>query len=756
VRWKAPWHDCRRGRSQSFVFLNTINQEFCADGNAVKYVALLAFNRIVVSHPHLVLQQQDVIMSCIDDPDVSIRLKALELGAGMVNSDNLVALVERLMRQLQQASISNDSADDGRTLAVSVQPAADSDGEDPEESLRPSKEPRDDVQALPAEYRNTILQQILDMCSKDTYLNIVDFEWYIDTLLRLLKLVPAVNKISQAESLPGHIAEVPQEAKVSSAIGWELRNVAVRVNIVRPEVVKAADVIIAAAGNNTAKGLGSSNQDGVLSFVAWIAGEYIEDCENPAKTLDSLICAKAESLPSDTICAYLQAIPKVFAHIVSKPSPLCGAERKTMTSLLLARIVHFLEPLATHPNLEVQERAVEYLELMKVVAQATSGHEPDDQEGPLLLTRAVPQLFADWELNPVAPTAQKKVPVPADLDLETPFNSNLLLLLKSAEDDESMSTETAEFDSFYNQRPAQKAIGVPSIGSPAIDGLPSFEVTPSSYQQTDLSALDAEALIRTKIQRRERNKDDPFYIGSEDASSGASTPFHEILRNANGDDVDVDSIPIMDLDLGTKELPVSDMDSEASRPKRRRPKRVHIAQDETIGHEESSETQNKKLSTSLADSSTQRARDQKKNLLMVDSSGLGGISLEIRNHTAEPYDDQVHSSQDTEMEKALAEVERLRLEMQRASERIQAVDGTPAEGTLVKKKEKKKTKGKAREDLPEGVMEAAQSDEQATGMDGFTPQASQASVIVQPRVKKKKRKKLARVDGQNGSTNRIE
>jgi AP-3 complex subunit delta-1 len=66
---------------------------------AVKYVALLAFEKIVGSHPYLVSQQQDVILECIDDPDISIRMRALDLVVGMVNADNLTAIVGRLMQR---------------------------------------------------------------------------------------------------------------------------------------------------------------------------------------------------------------------------------------------------------------------------------------------------------------------------------------------------------------------------------------------------------------------------------------------------------------------------------------------------------------------------------------------------------------------------------------------------------------------------------------------------------------------------------
>ena len=67
----------------------------------MRYVALLAFNKIVLTHPYLVAQQEDVIMDCLDSADISIRLRALDLVSGMVSSDNLLTVVGRLMGQLR-------------------------------------------------------------------------------------------------------------------------------------------------------------------------------------------------------------------------------------------------------------------------------------------------------------------------------------------------------------------------------------------------------------------------------------------------------------------------------------------------------------------------------------------------------------------------------------------------------------------------------------------------------------------------------
>ena len=663
-----------------------------ADNSAVKYVALLAFNKIVKSHPHLISMQQDVIIGCIDDPDVSIRLQALDLGAGMVNIDNMVDVVELLMRQLRNAPVVTRSVDDGRNHAVGVEPEADSDGEDPEETLRPTEEGQDESTAMPAEYKNTIIHRILDICSKDTYSNINDFEWYINVLTQLVKLVPTNCRSSHGphESSGGTHRNTltSQEADTTSAIGRELRNVAVRVSMVRAEAVKAANSLLSVTGSEGFFALKDAGGEGILTFVAWIVGEYVDDSVSSYRSLDSLIHPKVQSLSPVAVCAYLQAIPKVLTSIVSQRLLNWSSEHKTMISLLVARIIHFLEPLAMDPTLEVQERAVELLELMRVASQAITSHGLENDRGPLLLTRAMPQLFTGLELNPVAPTAQRKVPLPNGLDLGAPINKNLPRLLQLPNLGSRPENEAVEFSSLYHTRPvARSAVG------PAIDALASFGPDAPSYQHRSDNITDTGAFMRKRDERRERNKDDPFYIVNDDVSSGTSTPFHDILKGANGEDVDVDSIPIMNLDLGIKSLTTDGSGMNSPRQKRKRPKRFDIAKDENIEHEDLGVAQSETAFPGTVNDNGhfQRGRDRnKKSLLQVDSSGLGSFSLNTFETAFEQPDIERQEAQDAEMAKALADVERLRLEMQRASERIQATDGTPAEGTLVKKKKKKK------------------------------------------------------------------
>jgi AP-3 complex subunit delta-1 len=51
----------------------------------VKYIALLAMAKIAPTHAYLVAEHQDVIFSSIEDPDMSIRMRALELLTAMVS-----------------------------------------------------------------------------------------------------------------------------------------------------------------------------------------------------------------------------------------------------------------------------------------------------------------------------------------------------------------------------------------------------------------------------------------------------------------------------------------------------------------------------------------------------------------------------------------------------------------------------------------------------------------------------------------------
>lgn len=51
---------------------------------SVRFIALLAMAKITPTHPQMVAEYQEEIMQSLDDSDVSIRMRALELVTSMV------------------------------------------------------------------------------------------------------------------------------------------------------------------------------------------------------------------------------------------------------------------------------------------------------------------------------------------------------------------------------------------------------------------------------------------------------------------------------------------------------------------------------------------------------------------------------------------------------------------------------------------------------------------------------------------------
>lgn len=692
----------------------------------MKYVALLAFNKIVLTHPYLVAQQEDVIMDCIDSPDISIRLRALDLVVGMVSSENLMSIVGRLMRQLKNSRSLTAEEANKRIATGMIEPAADSDDEDLEVAIKSdgggSAEP-----LLPDDYKIDVINRILEMCSSNNYGNLVDFDWYIDILIQLVRNCP-VSRPSTSQDPDSRSND--STIDVSGKVGDELRNVAVKVKAVRLQATRAAESILISTYNDSTSSLTPASA--ALRPISWMIGEYASSLETPDGTLTALLHITKGSVPAEGLIIYLQALPKIFSLLSGDDQMTWTPERKTMVSLLMARVIHTLEPLVMHPDLEVQERAVEFAELLKLAAEASAGQEPsmDDmqQDAPLLLTQAIPTLFMGVELNSVAVGAQKNVPIPNGLDLDQPINLNLNNLLRAVESASFDVPDQDEFETYYHQAPPP----VPSVNEPAINrlGTPNEEVVHSYQQGSEESYLDPDIIARRRAERLERNKDDPFYIAPTE-SSGRSTPLHNILQSNNGPDLDLDAIPIMQLDLEKTNISTSPP-KKPKVPKVRQ--RIQVAADETLATSGSSTPRND--DSEASQDGIQRPKPRgKHSLLQVDSSHIGAFSLEGDGPSSGP-DFEAQQREEAEMAKAMQEVERLRLEMQRANERIQAAQGVSLEGTVVKKK--KKTKPKADGDGSVPVVKKKKA--KTAVIDEGLGESSMSADVVKPKKKKKKRK----------------
>ncbi len=63
----------------------------------MRYIALVALVKIAPTHPHLISTHHDTILNCVDDPDLSIRMRALDLVEVMVSVREAIRDQARLL-----------------------------------------------------------------------------------------------------------------------------------------------------------------------------------------------------------------------------------------------------------------------------------------------------------------------------------------------------------------------------------------------------------------------------------------------------------------------------------------------------------------------------------------------------------------------------------------------------------------------------------------------------------------------------------
>ncbi|KAJ2363644.1 AP-3 complex subunit delta, partial [Coemansia sp. RSA 2607] len=202
------------------------------------YVGLVTLAQLQARRPDLVVNQYDSLVRCLDHPDLSIRMRAIEVASGMATRKTLTKMVKRLMSQLilsntialqpnstigSQLSDSNNQSDDyapGNELTL---PKFDSSGASLTSAHGSIVLPKNSAKgntADPAdspEYRTAVVTAILDMCSRQSYANMTNFEWYVATLVDLV-----------------YVAGVD----VGREIGEKLLDVTIRVRQVREYSVK--------------------------------------------------------------------------------------------------------------------------------------------------------------------------------------------------------------------------------------------------------------------------------------------------------------------------------------------------------------------------------------------------------------------------------------------------------------------------------------------------------------------------------------
>jgi hypothetical protein len=369
VNGSMLYPDSSKDKETAKTCIEQIMNFFETRDSNLKFVGLIALINILQIFPdlmHKVKGVSQVIMDCLTDNDLIIKRKALEVSSSLVTEDNITELVKVLLVQ-----------------------------------LIPSE-----TTTIPETLKLEITMKILTISSKDNYSNIPNFKWYIAVLKDMINLtllpLSSINNANISPSISNSIA---------SAIGNEFKILATRVPSIRSAILN--------------KVISESVQDVrvlencplLLRDFYWIMGEYIdefritsdesdddEDENSITDTVDigkliqifnSLVNHKIDTKlnlitslnfpvsakllklqQSDVLVVLIQALIKLYNGIVTGYNS--GAitdgsitqENYQQLSYFLHKLIDFLENWEFHSNYEVQERALSWLEFLKLCLEA--------------------------------------------------------------------------------------------------------------------------------------------------------------------------------------------------------------------------------------------------------------------------------------------------------------------------------------------------------------------------------------------------
>lgn len=340
---------------------------FCSSQDPnLRYISCVLFYKIGKINTDFISQFEELIIKLLNDIDVTIRAKALELLGGIVDEDNIKSIVTRLIQQFVEedfAVIQNTGSILGDSKPIPM--------------------------LLPDYYKRKVIHTILDISAMNDYANILDFEWYCSVLLDLAVL-----------------SQDLLDENLGYRLGESIRNFMVKVPSMRG--VAMVTVINLITNPEINKELPS-----VLKGCIWCLGEYSNLIENGDSLIEIMI-KRGHEYSNDIQSILVVALMKVF----SSWSNTYGRGDVSQVVEVLNDTIRFYETLCYSSDYKVQERSIEAYELLKICLEAIDKNE---NSLPILITEVLPSLFNVEEFKPVAPGTQARVQDNTALDFTTPI-----------------------------------------------------------------------------------------------------------------------------------------------------------------------------------------------------------------------------------------------------------------------------------------------------------------------------------------------
>ena len=434
-----------------------------ADQN-LRYIALKGLSRLLATHAHLLSVHYERILACIEEDDLTIRMKALELVERLTDRSNCKEVVGRLLLQISPSSIPSPTkikaaSEPSRPSAAASLRAIFSTYDTASPSGLASIKGASSASLSTSNsglsaYRHRLLLLILRLTSRSSedgsqlYVNISNFEWYIDTLVSVsylsLSLTPSASSASP-------LAAPNDSAAIGANVADSLLDVTARAASIREFAIKRLTRLLADDGFVGRTNAGGSN---ILSAAGFILSEYgsstsgKEICrtlleraaQTPAASEHLLLCAlkalskwlnslamnrpwREESLSSirndlNEILGEIKNVGKAadyYAHLVSLVIAGFNGPR--------LHVKQTEDTAETTPTQEVDETEGESVHnpFASISASSITGQQHtsiETEKGPPTSLILLYSLLFAYELRPLAPAAQAAVAVPEDLDLD--------------------------------------------------------------------------------------------------------------------------------------------------------------------------------------------------------------------------------------------------------------------------------------------------------------------------------------------------
>lgn len=460
-------------------------------------------------------------------------------------------------------------------------------------------------------YRDELLTKIIDICSQSNYQYITNFEWYISILVELTRLEGTRH---------GHL------------IASQMLDVAIRVKAIRSFAVSQMAMLLdnahLLAGNTQRNGICE-----VLYAAAWICGEFSEHLEEPMQTLEAMLRPKVTTLPGHIQAVYVQNAVKLFATVLARQEGAGDRQAaQETTELLIEKLPQFVQS----SDLEVQERASCILQLIKYIQKL--------QAKEVSVSEEVSALFSG-ELNPVAPKAQKKVPIPDGLDLDSWINKPLR---------ESESEDEKPRAIFHEEEP--------------------------QHSRPRLPEIDEKELAKRREVRKQEQASNPFYIKS------SPSPQKCYQETAN-----VDHIPVVQIDLTVPlkvpGMPMSDQYVKLEEDRRQKQKQDKKKDKKKKKEKEKKRGKGRRLDSAHTESEEDIAPAQSVDIMTEEMPENALPSDEDDKDPNDPY-----RALDIDLDKPLVDSDKLPVRTHRPTEVLKSPDPVAGVEEQGEKKSSKKIK----------------------------------------------------------------